>query len=173
MKPKGWRGESRRHSMARKGIGTARGNEKAVKSPNEIKYEDIVYYTDQDDVSYVSDKELIEIFSRLKKGDAIILDDNWRMRFLIWELDGKLYIEGLRQIEDNYDEVYMRYDLDMSFDDFVEKVNEMYPDLKVVLEAYHPFPKSPNKLKQILKEESENLLEAKYRADYNLSEEFQ
>ena len=28
MKPKGWRGESRRHSMARKGIGTADGKRK-------------------------------------------------------------------------------------------------------------------------------------------------
>ena len=55
MKPKGWRGESRRHSMARKGITTAQGKPRVKKFKSHVTYQ-TAYDVVVDDFGLVENK---------------------------------------------------------------------------------------------------------------------
>ena len=147
--PRGWYSDRMKHSLASKGIRTKtrQGNFNS----NGIE-KNIEYSTHQEALYDLSDRELSEIFMRLRNGEAIIIDDTWKTRALLWKNDfGDFNMEVIRKIADSYDEIYMRYDLDINERDFITQVDLLYYDLEVNLEVVEDFPETPSKLKEILK----------------------
>ena len=56
MKPKGWRGESRRHSMARKGVSTADGVWKDIRKIKKEKFEKSKKFAYEDGIKKILNK---------------------------------------------------------------------------------------------------------------------
>lgn len=168
--PRGWYSDRMKHSLASKGIRTKtrQGNFNS----NGIE-KNIEYSTHQEALYDLSDRELSEIFMRLRNGEAIIIDDTWKTRALLWKNDfGDFNMEVIRKIADSYDEIYMRYDLDINERDFITQVDLLYYDLEVNLEVVEDFPETPSKLKEILRTSQSDIYDKYIESDSVLYQKF-
>ena len=163
---KGWYGDKMGHSLASRGVKTAR----AKGYPK-----DYTYFSDRSDLGDLKNHNFIEMFNVLVNGDTVTISDGYRTYIYAWIEHGKLIIKGEKKIEDSVEELYNRYQLyeSMSFEEF-EKINEehYYPDLRVRLEISTDIPDTILGLETKLQYFSTELEREEGKANMDLDKRF-